>query len=102
MEKRSKREEIKRMLLPMLFLFVVLLIFSILKGDFSNVGKSTEATIDQIGTHLVFQFLSQVFPFITCWAFVIRNNKSDKHIWINYIIWTILASISPLMDLGII
>ncbi len=101
-EKKKSKIRFSRMLPAMLMMMFVLFVLCFLKGDFQGVGSSTFVTLDRIGTHLVYQLLCQIFPFITCWAFVLRKGKSDKDIWINYILWTVFFSIAPLIELGIL
>ena len=55
------------------------------------------ASLFDIGGWLISSLVAciiwQVLAYISCWAFVLRNGKPQNYVWINYIVWTILANL---------
>ncbi len=81
----TTRENLKRCVFPMVAFFVYLFVLELFTWKYFNFIS-----------FFSFQLVFQVFAYITCWAFVLRKNKSDKHIWINYAAWALFASIGAL------
>lgn len=44
----------------------------------------------------VYNLISQGLAYLTCYFIVIKRNKGQKGVWINYIIWTVV------MNLGVV
>lgn len=42
--------------------------------------------------------LFELFAYLTCWALVFRRGKGARAVWINYIVWILIANIGPLND----
>ena len=90
---KSKRENFRRLLWPIIALSACLLIVSCITGEFSELGQSKEYDGVIIGGHFFYQLFAQIPAFISCWFLVIRKNKSNTHIWINYLVWAVLWTI---------
>lgn len=84
-ENSSDKIEFKRLVFPIIVMTVGYLIAQIIGRMYAGIGAFIVAAL-----------ILNVFAFITCWAFVLRKNKSDAHIWINYIVWLVLISIGTI------
>ena len=84
-ENSSDKVEFRRLILPIIVMSVGYLIAQIVGGVYYGIGA-----------YIVAVFILNVFAFGTCWAFVLRKNKSDAHIWINYIVWLVVMAMGTL------
>ena len=42
------------------------------------------------GSYLVTSIIMAVFAYMTCVIFVFRKNRSQRAVWINYIVWMLI------------
>ena len=42
------------------------------------------------GSYLVTSIITAVFAYMTCVFFVFRKNRSQRAVWINYIVWMLI------------
>ena len=101
-KRRSNRENLGRTLLPIIASVLVTLLCSIISGEFAALGQSTELNIVIIGTHILTQLIIQILALFTCWLFVLRPNRADIHVWVNYLFWMFIMNLGKLYNAGII
>ncbi len=46
-----------------------------------------------------FNLISQVFAYLTCLFCVIKRNKGQNGVWINYIVWILILNIGVVANL---
>ena len=46
-----------------------------------------------LSSWVVAALIYELFAYITCWALVLNKGKSDRAVWLNYIVWTLIAVI---------
>ena len=100
--RRSKGENFKRTLFPILACVLVTFLCSLISGEFAAFGQSTELSIVIVGTHILTQLIFQVLALFTCWLFVLRPNRADIHVWINYLVWMLIMNLGKLYNAGLI
>lgn len=82
----------KRVLWPSIVLFV--LYFGVnLIVVFPHLTPSMTAAmlINAIGPFFFAAIIYEVFAYMTCWALVLRKEKSNTHVWINYAVWAFIS-----------
>ena len=82
-----KSETLSQVAIPAAVLFGVTFIVALLFNSYFEV-------LPQIIACLIYE----LFALITCYYLVIRKNKSRKHIWANYIIWTLFCNFGILAE----
>lgn len=75
-------ENLRRVALPALALFIVNLICTLLFDPY---------TFD-LGSHLVYQAIVQLFALMSCHFLVLQKGKEQNHVWINYIVWMFIMN----------
>lgn len=51
------------------------------------------------GAIIVSDIIVQIIAYLTCYFFVIKRNKGQKGIWINYIIWILVFNIGIVSEM---
>lgn len=92
-----KREYFRRIGIPAILLFVSLVFIHC----YSNPSFQSMPSFI-IGSNCVSAFIAEIFAYITCWVFVLRREKSDGHIWINYIVWFLIMTLGTFHEMGLI
>lgn len=84
----------KRVRLPALILFIAIVVVSTVAGCIRLQGQGIAVTFEAalliFLPSVVSALLSELFAYITCWAFVLRKDKADNYVWINYLIWVFI------------
>ena len=95
-----KKEYFSRVRVPVFVTFMFLwCVHALSNCAFSSAlgyELNSVLVISDVISAAITTLLFEVMAYITCWAFVLRKDKADNHIWINYLIWTALISITPI------
>lgn len=83
--KMFKKETLRQIRLPALFMFAATVLCALSFGYADGIG-------------IVFLFIQQLFALITCYAFVIVRNRGRVHVWVNYIFWFLMLNIGSIAE----
>ena len=78
------------------FLLITLLVTYI---NDQPVFSSSYAIIAWIGAVLITNIIWQILAYLSCWVFVLRQEKEQNYVWANYIIWTIVANLGIVSEI---
>lgn len=96
-----KKRNLKTASMPTMFLFVTTFLIQNLI-DYFSLPASYEPTvlwfILNMAGWIVTCIILSVFAYMTCWALVFRRNKSERHMWINYIVWWLIMNLGTVAD----
>lgn len=56
-------------------------------------------TFVSFGALIVSNLIAQIIAYLTCYFFVIKRNKGQKGVWINYIIWILVFNIGIVSEM---
>lgn len=48
---------------------------------------------------LTSNILWQIFAYLSCWTLVLRKGKPQNYVWVNYIVWTVIANYVNVMNI---
>lgn len=93
-KKMINKRNISEVMWPALALFVVTMLIQSLIEYYSAAYLNTFI----FASLAIGCLFSEIFAYITCWAFVFRKSKSHRAVWINYIVWILIMNIGTVYD----
>ena len=75
--------------IPALTLFVITFVV-----NFLSAGASFHVI-----SAIVMCAITEALAYLSCWALVLRKNKGQQAVWVNYIVWIVLMNLGSVVSL---
>lgn len=81
-----RKDSLQIAVIPSAILFIITFVLNLLLGSIGWLSN-------------VFACIFiELFAYITCWVFVISKNKSGTLLWVNYIVWILIANLGQVVN----